>query len=64
MTNETEKIPPPEMAAKLIELQINAIAASHQFEGARKVAIATLKLDGEWQWTGSVFKKMESSQGA
>jgi hypothetical protein len=60
MTNETEKIPSPEMAAKLNEFQINAIAASCQFEGARKMAIATLKLDGEWQWTGAMFKKVPS----
>jgi hypothetical protein len=66
MTNENEITPPPEMAAKLNEFQINAIAASHQFEGARKMAIAVLKLEGEnWQWTGSAFMKAPAPpQGA
>lgn len=65
MTNETERTPPPEIIKHLNEMQINALAAAHQFEGARKMAIVVLQLEGDWIWNGATFTKVDPpKQGA
>jgi len=62
MTNENEITPPPKVAAFLNQYQMAVVAVQNQFEGAHKMALCQLELEGDWQWTGVAFKRVETPQ--